>query len=92
MFLCGISTRKVGKVLDFLCGGRLSVSKISTVVKELNYTVYDIANNSIEDDFVPVPCGIRTNRFPLKLTVSMCHLFIRTRFERRDSNRLLPNK
>jgi putative transposase len=52
MFLRGVSTRKVGEVLDVLSGQRLSAGKVSTVVKELNEAVADFANRPIEDDFV----------------------------------------
>lgn len=52
MFLQGVSTRKVGDVLEVLCGERLSASKVSTVVKELDGAVRDFANRPIEDDFV----------------------------------------
>lgn len=52
MFLRGVSTRKVGEILDVLCGERLSASKVSTVVKELDQAVWDFANSPIEDNFV----------------------------------------
>lgn len=52
MFLGGASTRKVGDILDVLCGERLSASKVSTVVKELDQAVWDFANSPIDDDFL----------------------------------------
>ena len=52
MFLQGVSTRKVGDILDVLCGERLSASKVSTVVKELDQAVSNYANRPLEDDFV----------------------------------------
>jgi putative transposase len=52
MFLGGASTRKVGDILDILCGERLSASKVSTVVKELDRAVWDFANSPIQDDLV----------------------------------------
>ena len=52
MFLQGVSTRKIGDVLDVLCGERLSASKVSTVVKELDQAVDDYTNRPITDDFV----------------------------------------
>lgn len=52
MFLRGVSTRKVGDILDILCGERLSASKVSVVVKELDQAVGDYANRPISDDFV----------------------------------------
>ena len=51
MFLQGVSTRKVGDILDVLCGERLSASKVSTVVKDLDQAVDDYANRPLEDDF-----------------------------------------
>lgn len=52
MFLQGVSTRKVGDILDVLCGERLSASKVSTIVKELDQAVSDYANRPITDDFL----------------------------------------
>jgi len=52
MFLRGVSTRKVGEILDVLCGERLSASKVSTVTKELDQAVIDFANSPIDDDFL----------------------------------------
>jgi len=52
MFLRGVSTRKVGEILDVLCGERLSASKVSTVVRELDQAVIDFANSPINDDFL----------------------------------------
>ena len=52
MFLQGVSTRKVGDILDVLCGERLSASKVSTVVKELDGAVGDYANRPLDDDLV----------------------------------------
>lgn len=52
MFLNGVSTRKVGDILDILCGSRLSASYVSKVTKELDGAVRGFANRPIEDDFV----------------------------------------
>jgi putative transposase len=74
MFLQGVSTRKVGDVLEVLCGERLSASKVSTVVKELDAAVRDFANRPLEDDFVflffdalsvKVKCGIKAKKVKL---------------------------
>ena len=51
MFLSGVSTRKVGDILDALCGSRLSASYVSTVIKELDSAVRDFAHSPIDDDF-----------------------------------------
>jgi transposase-like protein len=52
MFLGGVSTRKVGDLLEVLCGERLSASKVSTVVKALDRAVRDFANSPLTDDVV----------------------------------------
>ena len=52
MFICGVSTRKVGDILDVLCGEHLSASYVSTVTKELDRAVREFANRPIDDDFV----------------------------------------
>lgn len=52
MFLRGVSTRKVGEILDVLCGERVSASKVSTVTKELDQAVADYSNGPLDDDFV----------------------------------------
>jgi transposase-like protein len=52
MFLSGVSTRKVGDILDVLCGHRVSPSYVSTVNKELDRAVREFANSPIADDFV----------------------------------------
>lgn len=51
MFLSGVSTRKVGDVLDALCGSRLSASYVSQVTKELDSAVREYGNSPIDDDF-----------------------------------------
>jgi len=74
MFLGGVSTRKVGDILDVLCGERLSASKVSTVVKELDQAVRDFANSPLTDDFVflfldalsvRVKCGLKAKKVKL---------------------------
>ena len=55
MFLRGVSTGKVGEILDVLCGERLSAGKVPTVVGEFDpaiWRVIDFANNPIDDDFL----------------------------------------
>ena len=51
MFLCGVSTRKVGDILEVLCGERLSPSYVSKVNKELDSAVKEFMNSPIDDDF-----------------------------------------
>ncbi|MCJ7578785.1 MAG: IS256 family transposase [candidate division Zixibacteria bacterium] len=52
MFLRGVSTRKVGEVLDAFCGERVSASYVSRVTKALDEEVKAFHNSPIEDDFV----------------------------------------
>lgn len=52
MFLSGVSTRKVGDILDVLCGHRVSPGYVSTVNKELDSAVQAFANSPIVDEFV----------------------------------------
>lgn len=52
MFIAGVSTRKVGEVLDALCGVRVSASKVSRVLRELDQAVRDYANAPLADDLV----------------------------------------
>jgi len=52
MFLRGVSTRKVGEVLDAFCGERVSASYVSKVTKALDEEVRAFHNSPIEDDFV----------------------------------------
>ncbi|NIS69025.1 MAG: IS256 family transposase [Proteobacteria bacterium] len=51
MFLRGVSTRKVGNVLDCLCGEGVSASYVSEVTKALDDEVKAFENRPIEDDF-----------------------------------------
>jgi transposase-like protein len=52
MYLRGVSTRKVGEILEVLCGVRLSASEVSAISKELDRSVRDFANRPVADDFV----------------------------------------
>ena len=72
MFLRGVSTRKVGEVLDVLFGDRLSASYVSQISKELDQGVMEFANSSVDDDFrflfldgisVKVKVGLKAKRF-----------------------------
>ena len=51
MFLCGVSTRKVGDILEVMCGHRLSASYVSSVTKALDSGVREFMNSPIDDDF-----------------------------------------
>jgi transposase-like protein len=51
MFLSGVSTAKIGDILDSLCGERVSASYVSTVNAELDQAVEDYSNAPLEDDF-----------------------------------------
>jgi putative transposase len=50
MFIAGVSTRKVGSVLDALCGSAVSAGKVCSVLKELNQAVRDFGHAPIIDD------------------------------------------
>ena len=52
MFLSGVSTGKIGDILDVLCGERVSSSYVSTVNQELDEAVASYANGPLEDDMV----------------------------------------
>ena len=51
MFLRGVATRKVGEVLEAMCGGRVSASYVSKVTKGLDEQVKAFHNTPIKDDF-----------------------------------------
>jgi putative transposase len=51
MFLRGVSTRKVGEILDALCGFEVSAGYVSTVTKELDELVRSFENSAIGDDY-----------------------------------------
>lgn len=51
MFLRGVSTRKVGEILDALCGFKVSASYVSKVTKKLDILVGEYENAPIDDDF-----------------------------------------
>jgi len=72
MFLRGVSTRKVGDILEVLFGERLSASYVSQVTRELDAAVNDFWNSPVDDDFrflyldgisVRVKTGLRAQRF-----------------------------
>lgn len=52
MFIRGVSTRPVGDILECLCGERLSASKVSSVVKELDEQLREYGQRPLADDFV----------------------------------------
>ena len=55
MFVSGVSTRKVGDILDVLCGHRVSPGYVSTVNKELDSDVQAFANRKSS-------CSVRTTK------------------------------
>jgi transposase-like protein len=52
LFIAGVSTRKVGAVLEALCGCGVSASTVSVVLKELDGAVRDVANAPIADNIL----------------------------------------
>jgi putative transposase len=74
LFIAGVSTRKVGAVLDALCGSRVSAGTVSVVLKELNEAVRDFGNAPIRDDIaflfldaltVSIRVGLRAKKVKL---------------------------
>lgn len=51
MFTRGVSSRKVGEVLEALCGRGVSSGYVSNVCKVLDETVKNFENSPIEDDY-----------------------------------------
>jgi putative transposase len=51
MYLRGVSTRKVGEVLDALCGFGVSAGYVSSVTRQLDKLVKEYENAPIEDEF-----------------------------------------
>jgi putative transposase len=51
MFLRGVSTRKVGEVLDALCGFRVSAGYVSQVTRELDALVKQYDNAPLDDGY-----------------------------------------
>lgn len=52
MFILGVSTRKVGDVLEALSGARISASTASNLAKELDEQVRSFSQKPLEDGFV----------------------------------------
>lgn len=52
MFTRGVSTRKVGEVLEALCGRGVSAGYVSNVCKVLDETVKNFENSPIDDDYI----------------------------------------
>jgi len=74
MFLRGVSTRKVGDILEVLFGERMSASYVSQVTKELDQAVNEFWNSPVDDDFrflyldgisVRIKTGLKAQRFML---------------------------
>ncbi len=51
MFLRGVSTRKVGQVLNALSGSDVSAGYVSRVTKELDWEVRRFENEPVNDDY-----------------------------------------
>ncbi|KPK99329.1 MAG: hypothetical protein AMJ91_08165 [candidate division Zixibacteria bacterium SM23_73_3] len=69
MYLRGVSTRKVGEVLDALCGERVSAGYVSKVTQALDKEVAVFRNSPIEDDFVFLFLDALSVRVRLELKV-----------------------
>ena len=88
MFLRGVSTRKVGEVLEALCGAGVSASYVSQVTKALDAEVKAFQNAPVDDEFVflfldalevKVRLGLKVKRFKLLVAYGI----------RRDGSRCL---
>jgi len=75
-FISGVSTDKVGEVLDVLCGHRVSASYVSTVTKELDSAVKDFNNSPLEDDFVFLFLDALTVKIRFELKVKSVKLLV----------------
>jgi putative transposase len=76
MYLRGVSTRKVGEVLDALCGERVSASYVSKVTKSLDKQVVAFRDRSLEDDFVFLFLDALSLRIRLELKVKRYWLLV----------------
>jgi putative transposase len=88
MFLRGVATRKVGYILDCLCGEGVSASYVSEVTKALDEEVRAFENAPIEDDFAFLFLDALGVRIRLELKVKR-YLVLVAYGIRRDGSRSL---
>jgi putative transposase len=81
-FLKGVSTGKVGDVVEVLCHERVSASYVSTVVKELDEAVRAYHHRPLDDDFVflfldglsvRIKVGVAAKRYMLLVAYGIRH-------------------
>lgn len=51
MVVNGVSTRKVSKVMETLCGTSFSKSKVSEVCKDMDKVVHEFQNRSLDGEY-----------------------------------------
>ena len=89
MFLRGVSTRKVGEVLESLCGAGVSASYVSQVTKALNAEVKTFQNAPVDDEFVFLFLDALEVKIRLELKVKRFKLLVAYGIRREGSRRLL---
>ena len=92
MFLRGVSTRKVGEVLDALCGFRVSAGYVSSVTKELDKLAREYENSAIDDDYAFLFIDGVYVRIRYELEVKLMVLLVAYGIKRDGSRRILSFK
>lgn len=89
MFLRGVSTGKVGEVLEALCGFSLSASYVSSVTRQLDKLVRSFENSPIDDDYAFLFIDGLTVRVRFELKVKPMVLLVAYGIKRDGSRRFL---
>lgn len=89
MFLKGVSTRKVGDVLDALCGEGVSAGYVSQVSKELDREVRRFENEPIGDEYAFLFLDALSVRIRYELSAKRRLILIAYGIRRDGSRRLL---
>ena len=89
MFLRGVSTRKVGEVLDALCGFKVSAGYVSIVTKQLDKLVRQYENSAIDDNYAFLFIDGVYVRIRFELEVKRLVLLVAYGIKRDGSRRIL---
>jgi len=89
MFLRGVSTRKVGDVVESLCGAGVSASYVSQVTKALDAQVKAFQNAPVDDEFVFLFLDALEVKIRLELKVKRFKLLVAYGVRRDGGRRLL---
>ena len=89
MFLRGVSTRKVGEVLDALCGFTVSAGYVSKVTKGLDKLVREYENAPIDDNFAFLFIDGLSMRVKIGLKVKRMMMLVAYGIRRNGSRRLI---